>query len=236
MKRSLLCLMACCLMGFCLTACGSNVQETEAVTTQAATETEREIIITEAPTIEPTTEEEPETESEKETPARIGEEAALKIIQSEFGMKDTDTGVSYLYTYQEITKVDNAEYYNYSWEDSEGNYYCNVFVRTDGSDFMTGIYADGRWQIGSDEGEDWDEELLETEDDAASNDSADDEEDWDEEYFEEDPEDWDEEYFEEDPEDWDEEYFEEEPYDDGFGEIDPNYEEPAEDETEEFFE
>ena len=174
-----------------------TLEETQPQTTETETETE---------TAEETSAETAETtESSKEetTKATITEEKAEKLLLEEFGAVDEGSGDKNVFTYEKVITVDGVDYYSYKWEAGDGTYLCNAFVKTDGTDIMTGIYADGKWELGSDLGVgdgNFDEEFDE--------DYAEDDEEYDEEYYDD---------------------SDDAPYDDGFEDVDSGEEEPVDD-------
>lgn len=196
-----------------IAGCGGKKEETEQPETTAVFVTESETTAPESSTEaapENSTEAAPETESETETEteskesvkaettkAPITEKEAKKLLLKTFGSTDESTGDKNVFTYEKVISVDGVQYYSYRWEDGNKNYFCNAFVKLDGSDVVTGIYANGRWELGSDAG-------LDDADDFGEADDSDLSEEGDEET--------------------------EEPYDDGFGDIDSDYEEEADDE------
>lgn len=215
MKKHLLIALIVSAMAVSVIGCGGKAEETlaetEAVTLPETTEMETEPTTVEVSSTEPessteATKEETEAPTEESestaaetTAAPITKKEAKKLLLGAFGKTDESTGEKNVFTYEEIVTVDGSDYYSYKWEGEDGTYYCNAFVKTDGSDVITGIYSNGKWELGSDAGIGGD-----TDPDGDSDEEA-----YDDEYFEED-----------------------EPYDDGFGDIDPDYEEEAEDEFE----
>ncbi len=191
------------IMAVGVAGCGNHEDETLAGTDALAdamtVEIDTEIEITTAAETETAKTENTEVTENMDSQTAdnvISEKEAEKILLKEFGAVDEGSGDKNVFIYEEIVTVDSVDYYSYRWEDGDGTYLCNAFVRTDGTDAMTGIYADGRWELGSDMGSDnWD-------------DSGDDDEmEYDEEY----------------------DNSEDVPYDDGFGDVDSEGEEPAED-------
>lgn len=201
MKKHLMLILMISAMVVSMIGCGGDEEETltetESVTIPAVTETETEpetsTEATEPETTAPT--EESESTAAETTKAPITEEEAEALLIEAFGSTDESSGEKNVFTYEEVVTVDGTDYYSYKWEGEDGTYYCNAFVQIDGSDVLTGIYTNGKWQLGSDAGLGEDIEYDEGE--------------YDEEYYDDD-----------------------EPYDDGFGDIDPDYEEEAEDELE----
>lgn len=219
MKKNLLISLMILTLAVGTAGCGNHDKETLSAAEAASetTETTEMIITVEETETQPQTEETTEetteatsgetsetTESSEEetTKAKISEEQAKKLLLEEFGAVDEGSGDKNVFTYEKIITVDGVEYYSYKWEAGDGTYLCNAFVKTDGTDVMTGIYADGKWELGSDFG-DGDGDFEE----GGGSDMGDDEEYYDEEYYDSD----------------------DAPYDDGFGDIDDD-EEPAEDE------
>ena len=133
----------------------ASIQET---TETSAKESETSAEETEASTqetTEPSSREEETTEKPQEetTKAPISEEQAEKLLIEEFGTVDKGSGDRNVFTYEKVVNVDGVDYYSYKWEAGDGTYLCNAFVRKDGTDIMTGIYADGKWELGSDFGD-----------------------------------------------------------------------------------
>ena len=121
----------------------------------------------------------------------------------EFGAVDEASGDKNVFIYEKMVTVDGVDYYSYRWEAGDGTYLCNAFVRTDGTDALTGIYADGKWELGSDFGDD---DSFDS-DDSGDSDDADFDAGYDEQEFD---------------------GSDDAPYDDGFEDVDEG-EEPAED-------
>ncbi|MDD7390379.1 MAG: hypothetical protein PUG60_12160 [Lachnospiraceae bacterium] len=213
MKRNLFICFMILTLAVGTAGCGNHREETlsgtEAQATPEAVDTiekmtpeETQPQTTETETAEKTSAETAETtESSKEetTKAAITEEKAEKLLIEEFGAVDEGSGDKNVFTYEKVMTVDGVDYYSYKWEAGDGTYLCNAFVKTDGTDIMTGIYADGKWELGSDLGVgdgDFDEE------------------------FDEDYAGDDEEYYDDS---------DDAPYDDGFEDVDSGEEEPADD-------
>lgn len=186
-------------LSVCTVGCGGDEEETLTETeTPAISETE--LLAPESDSSESESETESEEESTVSVKKTISEEKAREALVDTFGNIDEATGEKNIFTYDKIVTIDGVDYYTYEWSGEDGTYYCNAFVKTDGSDVLTGIYADGKWEIGSDGG--WD-------DGSSYEEGSDDEYDGEDDLYEDE---------------------EEEPYDDGFGDIDPEYEEEAIDE------
>lgn len=191
-------------LSVCTVGCGDDEEET---LIETPTVLETELLAPESDSSESQSQMETESteESAEESTASevktISEEKAREVLVDAFGNTDEATCEKNVFTYDKIVTVDGVDYYTYEWSGEDGTYYCNAFVKTDGSDVLTGIYADGKWEIGSDGG--WDDDSFY-------------EDEIDGEYDEEEDE-----YYGED---------DEESYDDGFGDIDSEYEEEAIDE------
>lgn len=211
MKKNLFIVFMILTLAVGTAGCGDHGEETlsgtEAEATPQTVETIEEITVgtTETEQTKETasgkTSEAEEGSGKETTKAAITEGQAEKLLLKEFGAVDEGSGDENVFTYEKIITVDGVDYYSYKWEAGDGTYLCNAFVRTDGTDIMTGIYADGRWELGSDLGDS-------DEDGDSAGDAGDDEEYYDEEYDDSD----------------------DAPYDDGFGDIDSG-EEAAEDDT-----
>lgn len=186
-------------LSVCTAGCGGDEEETLTETETTAI-SETELLALESDSSESESETESEEGSTASAKKTISEEKAREALVDTFGNIDEATGEKNIFTYDKIVTIDGVDYYTYEWSGEDGTYYCNAFVKTDGSDVLTGIYADGKWEIGSDGG--WD-------DGSSYEEGSDDEYDGEEDLYEDE---------------------EEEPYDDGFGDIDPEYEEEAIDE------
>ena len=186
-------------LSVCTAGCGGDEEETLAETETTAI-SETELLASKSDSGEPESETESKEGSTASAKKTISEEKAREALVDTFGNIDEATGEKNIFTYDKIVTIDGVDYYTYEWSGEDGTYYCNAFVKTDGSDVLTGIYADGKWEIGSDGG--WD-------DGSSYEEGSDDEYDGEEDLYEDE---------------------EEEPYDDGFGDIDPEYEEEASDE------
>lgn len=186
MKKHLLTIFMVSAMAVSVIGCGGKaeetLEETEAITIPAEIESETESMTEEELTAEPessteATKEETKAGEENEstaaetTEALITEKEAKALLLEAFGSVDESTGEKNIFTYEEVVTVDGTDYYSYKWEGEDGTYYCNAFVKTNGSDVITGIYSNGKWELGSD---------------AGSGVNADHDEDVDEEYFEDD--------------------------------------------------
>lgn len=191
--------------------CGKHGEETPAETDALAgaetveieTETTKEETSASAET-KTTATETTEESSSGAAAAVITQEEARKLLIEEFGEVDEGSGDKNVFTYEEVVTVDGVDYYSYRWEAGDGTYLCNAFIRTDGTDALTGIYSDGKWELGSDFGSD------------DFDDSSDDDVEYD----------YDEAY---DDEEYDDREDEDAVYDDGFGDVYEEGEEPAED-------
>lgn len=93
---------------------------------------------------------------------KISREEALALAEDGIGKDgtaDPDTGNIYSFGFEEMTKIDGVEYYNFrlSWlvVDESGNadhssYLTNIFVSTDGSSVKQGSRGtDGNWEFNS---------------------------------------------------------------------------------------
>ena len=163
MKRSLLTVLMILAIAVSVAGCGDHKEETqdetdaltEAVTVDIETETTEENTAASAET-EAETEESETTEEESSsdtTAAVITEAEAEKLLIKEFGEVDEGSGDKNVFTYEKVINVDGVDYYSYKWEAGDGTYLCNAFVRTDGTDALTGIYSNGKWELGSDFGD-----------------------------------------------------------------------------------
>lgn len=153
------------ILAVSLTGCGNHedepLTETDALADAMTVEIDTEIEITtaaETETVKAGTAAEAESTASWTTDRIISEKEAEKLLLKEFGAVDEGSGDKNVFVYEEIVTVDGVDYYSYRWEAGDGTYLCHAFVRTDGTDAMTGIYADGRWELGSDMGSDnWDD-------------------------------------------------------------------------------
>ena len=136
-------------LSVCTVGCGDDEEET---LIETPTVLETELLAPESDSSESQSQMETESteESAEESTASevktISEEKAREVLVDAFGNTDEATGEKNVFTYDKIVTVDGVDYYTYEWSGEDGTYYCNAFVKTDGSDVLTGIYADGKWE------------------------------------------------------------------------------------------
>ena len=211
MKRYLLTVLMILAMAVSIAGCGSHKEETpdetdaltEAVTVEIETESSSDTAAASAAVETEESETTTTEESSSDTTAAVITEAeAEKLLIKEFGEVDEGSGDKNIFIYEKVINVDGVDYYSYKGEAGDGSYLCDAFVRTDGTDALTGIYSDGKWELGSDFGSD------------DPDDSFDDGMEYDEEEYDEEYDDSEDDF-----------------YDDGFEDVDEEGEEPAEDDV-----
>lgn len=170
------------VVSVCIPACGHKKTQEE-TSTLSHTETKMAQAGTAAAPTTATAHEPKKDDSEPETKARersatkvtkgsISQSQAKILLLEAFGSVDEASGDENVFIYEKVENIDGVEYYSYRWEDGSGNYLCNAFVRKDGTDILTGIQSDGKWEVGSDFGSSDEEDYDGGDDESYSDDES----------------------------------------------------------------